>query len=104
MIRLLETEAGENLFGLGDELAVMLVLVRHGDFQDGFVAGGFAFLRQITDARAADERHVARVRLLLAEDDFEQRGFARAVRPDDGDALAGLERERNVVKQFASAK
>ena len=42
--------------------------------------------------------------LFLAEDDFEQRGFARAVRPDDGDALAGLERERNVIKQFASAK
>ena len=89
MVRLLETEAGENLLGLGDELAVVLVLVRHGDFQDGFVAGGLAFLRQIADARAADERHTACIRLFLAEDDFEQRGFARAVRPDDGDAVAG---------------
>ena len=42
--------------------------------------------------------------VFLAEDDFEQRGFARAVRPDEADALAGQERERNVVKQFASAK
>ena len=57
MIRQLETEAVENLLGLGDELAVVLVLVRHGDVEDGFVAGGFAFLRQIADARAADERH-----------------------------------------------
>ena len=104
MVRQLETEAVENLLGLGDELAVVFVLVRHGDFENRFIAGRFAFLRQIADARAADERHVARVRLLLAEDDFEQRGFARAVRPDDGDAFAGLERERNVVKQFASAK
>ena len=49
IIRLLETEAGENLFRLGDELAVVLVVVRHGDVEDGFVAGGFAFLRQITE-------------------------------------------------------
>ena len=77
----------------------MFVVVRHGDVEDGFVAGGFAFLRQIAEPRAADERDLARVRRFLAEDDLEQRGFARAVRPDQPDALAGLERERNVVKQ-----
>ena len=82
----------------------MLVVVRHGDVEDGFVAGGFAFLRQITEPRAADERDLARIRCFLAEDDLEQRGFARAVRPDQPDALAGQERERNVVKQNASAK
>ena len=77
----------------------MLVVVRHGDVEDDFVAGGFAFLRQVAEPRAADERDLARIRRFLAEDDFEQRGFARAVRPDEADALAGLERERDVVKQ-----
>ena len=104
VIRQLEAEAVENLLGLGDELPVVLVFVRHGDVEDAFVAGGFAFLRQIAGARAADERHVARVRLLLAEDDFEQSVFARAVRPDDGNAVARHDVQRNVVKQFASAK
>ena len=104
VIRQLEAETVENLFRLRDELAIVFMLVRHGDFENGFITCRFTFLRQITDARAADERYVARVRVLLAKDDFEQRGFARAVRPDDGDAFAGLQRERNVVKQFASAK
>ena len=99
IIRLLETEVRQNLFRFGDELAVVFVFVRHGDFQNRFVARWLAFLRQIAGARAADERHAARVRLLLAENDFEQRGLARAIRPDDGDAVA-----RNVVKQFAPAK
>ena len=82
----------------------MLVVVRHGDVEDDFVAGGFAFLRQVAEPRAADERDLARVRRFLAEDDFEQRGFARAVRPDQADALAGQERERDVVKKLTTAK
>ncbi len=82
----------------------MLVVVRHGDVEDNFVAGGFAFLRQITKPRAADECDLAGVRRFLAEDDLEQRGFARAIRSDQPDALAGQERERDVVKQDAPAK
>ena len=104
MIRLLETEARENLLHLGDELAVVLVLVRHGDFHHRFISGRFAFLRQIADARAADERNAAAIRLLLAEDDFDKRGFARAVRPGDGNAVARHHVQRNIVKQFAPAK
>src|SRR5215472_17545941 len=103
-IRLSEAEAGEELLGLGDELTIVLVLMRYGDFKDGFLAYGLAFLREITEPRAAHECYVTGVRFLVAEDDFEQGGFACAVGADDGDALAGLDRERNVVKQFASAK
>ena len=82
----------------------MLVVVRHGDIEDDFIAGRFAFLRQVAEPRAADERHLARIRRFLAKDDFQQRGFARAVRSDQPDALAGLERERDIVKQDVSAK
>ena len=103
-IRLLETQAGENLLGLGHELAVVLVIVRHGDVQDGLIADGFAFLGQIADARAADESHFAGIGFFHAQNDFHERGFAGAVGADNGHAFAGLDGDRNVVEQFASAK
>src|SRR6185369_13434258 len=41
----------------------------------------------------AVEAHAPRLRLPQAEDEPQQRGFARGARPDETEALAGLERE-----------
>ena len=48
--------------------------------------------------RLAVESHLAGVRLVDAGDDLHQRGLARPVLADDGEHLAGRERERHAVE------
>jgi hypothetical protein len=59
-----------------------------GQFEHGFVAGRGRFLRQVTERRVAVDDHRPVVGFRRAEDDREQRRLARAVRPDQRDALA----------------
>src|SRR6187402_1822332 len=51
-------------------------------------------LREVAELDAVAELEV------LRDDPFEERGFAAAVRADEGDVLASLERERDVVQQL----
>jgi len=46
----------------------------------------------------------AGVRLQFFEDDGKERGFARAVRPDERDAFAVVELKRSVLKKSAPAE
>ena len=57
------------------------------------------FLRHISDAQALLQLQDAVVGLFQAGQDFEERGLARAVAPDQADAFAGLQREIGVVEQ-----
>ena len=63
-------------------------------------------LREIAVFRVVAELAHARLRLENFGEQFEQRGFARAVRPDQHDALAafGLEIKAVVNQFFAVAK
>jgi hypothetical protein len=60
-------------------------------------------LRQMAHARPASQRDVAAVRALLACDDPEQRGLARAVHADEPDVLRLVDRERDAVEDHAPA-
>ena len=70
-----------------------------GDIQNGFVAQRFGFLRQVADHRPFIALDRAGVRLLLLENDGEQRGFAGAVRADERDAFAVIHLERSVLEE-----
>ena len=63
-----------------------------------------ALLRQMAHHRPFVALHRAGVRLPLLEDDGEQRGLARAVRPDQRDAVAIIDVQRRVLKQSPPAK
>ena len=63
---------------------------RTGQLDDGFVADGRAFLREIADGGAALKVDGAIVGGFVAEDEAEQGGLARAVRADQPDAIAAI--------------
>ena len=75
-----------------------------GHIQNRFVAERFALLRQMADHGPFIALHGARVRLPLLENDGEQRGFARAVRPDQRDAVAVIDLQRGVLEERPPAK
>jgi hypothetical protein len=111
-IALLEAEAGEDLLGARLERVVDVVVVvvlrleflaAGGDVEDGLVADGGAFLRQVAEVGAAFPLDGALVGLLLAEDEVEERGLARAIGPDQAEAVGARDEERDVGKQFAGA-
>jgi len=66
---------------------------RGGELDDGFLADGGALLREVADAEAALGFHLALVGFGLAEEDGKEGGLARAVRPDQADAVAAVEAE-----------
>jgi hypothetical protein len=74
-----------------------------GDLDDRFVPGGGAFLRQVADVHVALGDDLAVVRELLAEDDGKERGLARAIRPDEADAVFAIQLQRDVGEQGSSA-
>ena len=60
-------------------------------------------LREVADGDAVAEPHAPAVRLALVEQRLDQRRLPRAVRPDERDVLAALERERRLAQQLALA-
>ena len=60
-------------------------------------------LREVADRDAVAEPHAPAVRLALVEQRLEQRRLPRAVRADERDVLAALERERRLAQQLALA-
>ena len=56
-------------------------------------------LRQIGNPGLRGDTNPAFVRVLLSHDDFQQRGFARAVVPDQGNPFAPLNPEADAVKE-----
>jgi len=75
--------------------------------QHHVVHGGIGFhawvLLQIRRFRTGCKAHVAFVRALFAGEDAKQGGLALAIAPDQGDALAGFDREGDVFQQCAGA-
>ena len=110
-VALLEAEAGEDFFRARLERVVDVVVVLVGfeffaarrDVEDGFVAGGRAFLRQEAKVRAALPFDRAGVGFFLAEDEVEEGGLAGAVGPDEAEAVRARDEERHVVEEFAGA-
>ena len=68
-------------------------------------AGGIRnVLAQVADDDVLAPNHRAGVRLLLARDDFEEGGLARAIGTDDRDAPPGGDPQRNVAEQVLGAE
>ena len=61
-------------------------------------------LREVRGLHAVPEPRLARPGLAVAEHRLEQRRLARAVRADERDMLAALQRERRVVEQVLVAR
>ena len=72
--------------------------VEHGHFADRF-----ALLRQVADHRPLIALDGPGVRVLGLQDDGEERGFPRAIRPDERDAFAVVDLHRGVFKERATA-
>ena len=66
--------------------------------------GGGRVLRQVGDAHAFGQAQFAVIRRLGAAQDVQQGGFAFAVAPQQGDALARLQREIDVIEQRPPAE
>ena len=61
--------------------------------------GGLEVLAHKADARVAFVEHLARVGGHVAEDEFEEGGLPRAVRPDDAHAFPGIDLEGGMLKE-----
>ncbi len=75
-----------------------------GDVEDRFVAVRFGLLRQITHHGPFIALDRAGVRLLLLENDGEEGGLARAIRPDQRDAVAVVHLKRGVFEEHPPAQ
>ena len=71
--------------------------------EDGLVADRRAFLRQVAEIRAAFPLDGAVVGRFLAEDQVEERGFARAIGADEAEAVGARDEERHLGEEFAGA-
>ena len=58
----------------------------------------------MTDGRVAFDGHLARVRPVATKHEREQRGLARAIRPDQPDSVAAIDLQRRVLKEHARPK
>ena len=74
---------------------------RHGQLEHGLIAGRRGFLREKSDRRALLDRDRAGIRRSLAEDEREERRFARAIRADQADAIAAIHLERHILEEDA---
>ncbi len=110
MVGLAETEAGQDFLGARLERPVDVVIVvvfrdellaAGGDREHGFLADRRAFLRQVAEIRPALPLDGALVGLFLAEDQVEQRGFARPVRPDQAEAISARNEKRYLREELA---
>ncbi len=61
------------------------------------------FLAEIADLHRFPDLDPARVRFHKTADDFEERGLAAAVRPDDPDAVGSLENVAEIPEQYPAA-
>src|SRR5436190_15129831 len=75
-----------------------------GDFQNGFIAGRGAFLREKAERYAALESDLAIIRRLLAKNQGKQRGLARAVWTDEANAVLPVDGKGHIGEQSASAE
>ena len=107
-----EAEAGEDLLGAGLERVVDVpVVVVLGlelaaagrDLEDRLVADGRAFLREEAEVRAAFPFDQAFVRLVLVEDDVEERRLAGAVGADEAEAVRPGDVQRDLREQGAGS-
>ncbi len=105
-----EAQAGQDFLGARLERPVDVVVVvgfrdellaARGDRDDRFLADRRAFLRQIAEIRPALPFDRAFVGLLLAEDQVEERGFARAIGPDEAETVGARDEKRYVREQFS---
>ena len=76
---------------------------RGGQLDDGFVADGGAFLREVADGGATLEVDGPVVGGFIAENQAQQRGLARAIRADQPDAIAAIHLQRHVLEKDAPA-
>ena len=60
-------------------------------------------LRQVAGGDARRERDIAAIRLQLAREDVEQGRFARAIRPDQADAVFRVHAERDAAEDQLGA-
>ena len=101
-----ERQTAQDRFGLRFELPVGFVVgARHRpgrQLQHSFVAHRGAFLRQKPNASPLFPADAPLVRRVLAKDDRKERGFARAVRPDQGEAVAPVDLQGDVLEQRAA--
>jgi len=106
---------------LGGELPVPRLVRAGGHFlgdafelllrSEKFIEGGLGFVEERAagrelrvllkhaEASAGVQRDLARIRLVLAGEDAEQRAFPGPVRPDKPDPLAGVNLERHAFKE-----
>jgi hypothetical protein len=71
---------------------------------DGSIRRQRHVLDQSRDASAGLSQHEARIGLQIAAENLQQRRLAGAVAPDDGDALAGVHLEGDLVEQREMAE
>jgi hypothetical protein len=75
-----------------------------GHLQHRLVPHRRGFLRQKTEGGPALQRDRALVGRVLAQDQREQRGLARAVGPHQAQAVAAVHLQRGVLEQHAVAE
>ena len=113
-IRIAEGQALEQALGLGDGRTVGIEVViifrlgtgsmlAGGDFQHRLITHRRALLGQEADGRPALEGHQTVVRLLLLEDELEERGLAGAIRTHQAQSVLTVELQRQVREQGPSA-
>ena len=106
-----EAETGEDFFRARLERVVDVVVVlvgfeffaAGGDVENGLVAGRSAFLREVAEVGAAFPFDGAGVGFFFTEDEAEKGGFARAVGPDQAEAIGARDEERDFREEFAGA-
>ena len=72
--------------------------------EDGAAVHLDGFLLEVADDGVLGEGDAALVGVLPAGDDLEQRGLARAVGPDERDAIARADAQTRVLEQDARAE
>ena len=101
----LEAESDDGAVHLGDVSRLLLRVLVVEDLQDILAEGApvdvHHHLRQVADSEVGIARDTPRRGLLDARKQFEQRGFARAVLADKGDAVLRVDEEGDVVQDRA---
>lgn len=132
MVVVAEGESGENAFGFGFEgVAVVFdefgygfvvfggVLIgifaefamdgfhfrgnRGGEFEDGFVAGGGAFLGKKSESGAALEDDGAGIGGIFAKNEREKGGFSGTIGADEADAVTRIDLKRGCFEKNAAS-
>ena len=70
-----------------------------GEFQNSFLTGGRGFLGQMADGGVLLQSDGAGIGRFGLENQREQRGFARAVRPHQADAVFAADLDGDIFKQ-----